>query len=148
MPKHNPEKPGKVLSKADKARMKNLEEFQDMSVESFKYIRECLTAVIPCGYCSVKEDGKVLAPKYDANHNCAKCHGTNFLPDRETRKWANEMVQGRITPAPKAVEMEVDDKRDVDEWAEQMKDASDDALKDLATKLGVTFDEPGQNSGT
>lgn len=146
MAKHSGENPGKVLSKADKQRMKNLEKFDELTPKALKFIGECLEAVIPCSYCNVK-DGVSFAAKLDDAGLCIKCHGKKVLPDHEARKWATEEVMSRTAPKPKSVEMEVDDKRDIDAMVDRTKEISDPALADLAQKLGMVF-EDGPESGS
>lgn len=137
MAKHTADKP-KVLSKQDKTRMKHMASLELLMPKAQKFIEECLDAVRPCSYCRVDGD-KVIVAKRDAEGKCIECHGTNLVPDKESRKWAAEEVASRIVPKPKAVEMEVDDKREVDEWMAAAEAMDDDAVAKLAEQMKITF---------
>ena len=155
MAKHSSDKQGRVLSKAEKERIKNIEKFDELTPKALKFIGECLEAVIPCSYCNIK-DGVIFAAKFDEEGKCIKCHNTKVLPDQEARKWATEEVMSRTAPKPKAMEVEVDDKRNMEDMADKVKDLPDDVVMDLAKRLGVEFEEsiekttsePGQDSTT
>lgn len=129
--------------------MLNLAKFDELTPKALKFIGECLEAVVPCSYCTVK-DGQVSAAKLDEQGNCIKCHGVKVLPDHEARKWATEEVMSRTAPKPKSMELEVEDKRDVDDFAEKTKDIPDSALEELTKQLGMVFEdgsEPGPTTG-
>jgi hypothetical protein len=139
MPKHTADKP-KLVTKNEKARMRHMASLEVLAPKAIKYLEDCLEAVLPCSYCSVDKEGKLLVAKKDTAGCCIKCHGSNILPDHEARRWATDEVTSRVVPKPKAVELEVDDKREVGEWMEKAESLSDDVVQNLAKELGVVFE--------
>lgn len=139
MGRHTAEK-AKVISKQDKSRQRHMASLELLAPKAIRYIEDSLTAVLPCSYCSTK-DGVLQVAKRDENDKCLKCHGTNLLPDHEARKWATEEVAARIVPKPKSVEMELDDKREMEEWAEVADKLPNEKIDELAKMLGMTFSD-------
>jgi hypothetical protein len=103
--------------------------FWGLSKKAFKNIDNALTANMPCSYCN--EQGK--ASKMDDEGKCIKCHGTKLVEDFEKRKWATEEVAKRVSPPPKAVEMQVEQASSVEDLKQQIERAPAEQ-KDAAAK--------------
>lgn len=142
MPKADKKK-SKVLSKDDVAKAKRMARFSELTDKALDYLAACQDAMLPCTYCQATKEGTVYAAKYDAEGKCIKCHGTGLVPDREVRKWATDEITARGNPKPKAIEMEVDDKRDVDEFSEALSNKTDEEIADLAKALNLNIDSNG-----
>ncbi len=50
---------------------------------------------------------------------CAFCDGTGYVPDKDQRNVAFKEAIARLSPAPKSVEMRIDDNRDKEELMKQ-----------------------------
>jgi len=127
----------KVLTNIDKERQRVLRRFFDLDEKALVHIKDSLIATRICSYCN----GEGVATKLDSNRKCLECHGTMQIPDITRRNWATDEVVSRIAPKPKAVEMAVDDKRELLDLTEDLQGKTDKQLKDLANDLGINLGE-------
>lgn len=137
----------KGVTADERRRQAHIERAETLSGKSWDYVAECQKAVLPCSYCSYvrrkdldknaenPDERVVVAAKYDENGSCIKCHGTKVVPDVERQRWAAELIFSRVVPAPKAVELAVDDNKD-ERLAEAAKNLSNEEIDALLKKLG------------
>jgi len=126
-----------IVTNIDKERQRVLKRFFELDEKALLHIKDSLISTRICSYCTIKG----VATKTDKNGKCLECHGTNLIPDVQRRNWATDEVVSRIAPKPKAVEMAVDDKRDLLDLSDDLKNKTDKQLKDLADNLGINFGE-------
>jgi len=136
MPRHAKDQ-AKNDSKEAKLRHEAIEKLRPLTPKWIKHIETSLESVVPCEYCT--KEG--LAAKVDVNGKCLKCHGEQLVPDKSQRNWAAEEVGARLAPKPKAQEIQLDDKREFDELAEKLKNIDDTSMDQLASSLGIVFDD-------
>ena len=126
-----------AINDIDKERHRVLRRFFDLDEKALAHIKDSVVATKICFYCTA--DG--TAAKLDEQKQCLECHGMKVVPDVSRRNWATDEIVSRIAPKPKAVEMAVDDKRDLVGLADDLKDKTDKQLKDLAENLGLNLGE-------
>lgn len=119
--------------KVDKKRQAALEGLYEFWDKARSHIAWSLAATVVCPSCTVR-DGQFFPGKAQTEDGkCAFCGNTGLIPDKTQRNWATDRLTERLAPAPKAVEMTVDDNRkDVKDLEEKTKDLSD---KELNEKL-------------
>lgn len=142
MAKHTPDTKSKKKSSQDLKREENLKKFEELSPKAIKHVKESLDAVLPCSYCD--KDGNAV--KKDAEGKCIKCHGAFIVPDIARRDWAAEEVNSRVAPKPKAVEMTVDDKSDMDEFEKELESRSKEEVDKLFESLNLKSTDDGNSS--
>lgn len=130
MAKHA-ENVNKGVSAYHKAREEVMKQLFQLTTDLYNHIADSLKAVLPCMSCASDNFRK------DAVGECFYCHGAGHVADVKRRDWASDRLIDRIAPAPKAIEMTVDDKRDTDELVDQYKDKRPEELKQLLTRLEV-----------
>lgn len=119
----------KTESQIDKKRKDAIEKFFGLTEKVLKHIEWSIVAEKVCTNCSVNNGVHVPGKAVDAEGKCGFCHGTNVIPDVQQRNWATGEIADRIAPKPKAVEMTVDQKSNVEELEEEMKRLPPDELK-------------------
>lgn len=124
-----------TLNNIDKERQKVLRQFFNLDEPAIAHIKQSLTASRICTYCNSKGE----AAKQDKAKKCLECHGTMQVPDVQRRNWAADEVVSRIAPKPKAVEMVVDEKRDLLEFTTDLQNKSDKEIKEIINDLGISF---------
>ena len=118
-----------LKSKIDQLREKTVEKFFGLSDKMLKHIEWSMAAQVPCTSCSVSEDGVHRPGKAkDEGGKCAQCHGTYLVPDKVQRNWATEQAQPIVAPAPKTVEMSVEQTSSVPELESEVKKLSDEEI--------------------
>src|SRR3990167_5017502 len=75
--------------------------------------------------------------KLNAEGFCAWCAGTGYVPDKDQRNVAFKEALARLSPAPKAVEMRIDDNRDKEELMNLYKGKSKEEVDALLEKLNI-----------
>ena len=120
----------KVESHIDTKRKNAIEKFFGLTDKVLKHIEWSITATKVCVNCTQMNDGTMRPGKaVDSDGKCGFCHGSNVVPDTVQRNWATGEIADRIAPKPKAVEMTVDQKSNVEELEEEMKKLPPDELK-------------------
>lgn len=131
------EKKGVVITDQERDRAKRLRE--GLVEPSYAEVKAALTATKPCGLCLNGEP-----KKKNQEGNCLMCNGSGIIRDHEQRKWAAELVISRADPAPKSVEMKIDDNRDKEKLAEKYANLSKEEVDRLLETLNVTVQ--GENA--
>lgn len=122
----------------DALREKALAKFTGLSEKLYNHVVASFNATKPCMACSIGPDGKHQAGKYkDADGLCAMCHGSYAVPDMQQRNWAAEMAQPIAVPAPKSVEVKVEQKSNLPELAAMIRQLDDKSIKDKLAMLGI-----------
>lgn len=99
---------------------------------SYDEVEAALKALKICDGCTedkVKRKG--------ADGLCIMCKGVGLVRDKDERKWAAVFVLERADPAPKSVEMIVDDHRDKEALIKEMSEKSDEEVDSLLTAMGI-----------
>lgn len=122
----------------DALRERALAKFTGLSEKLYNHVVASFLATKPCMACSIGPDGKHVAGKYkDADGLCAMCHGSYAVPDMQQRNWAAEMAQPIAVPAPKSVEVKVEQKSNLPELLSFVKQMNDSTLTEKLALLGV-----------
>ena len=108
---------------------------------SYDEVETALKAVKICEGCT---EDKVK--RKDANGLCIMCKGTGIVRDKDERKWAAIFVLERADPAPKSVEMIVDDHRDKEALIKEMSEKSDAEVDALLGAMGISVSEGDASS--
>lgn len=133
-------KDDKPMKKAvDKLREEVVQKFFGLSEKLYRHIETSIVATKPCTSCAIGADGAHRPSKPGPDGKCAYCHGTYLVPDTQQRNWATEQAQPIIAPAPKQVDMTVEQTPIVPEIEEKVKKLSDTEVEALISRLGVTF---------
>jgi hypothetical protein len=119
----------------EKERAKVLRQIFGLNEKFFTHLKESAVATQICTYCTI--EGK--AAKTDSDGKCIQCHGTNLVPDMRRRDWAFEEGFGRSMPKPKATEMTIEHRQDLDALKSTLSKKSDKEIAELAEKLEISF---------
>jgi hypothetical protein len=101
---------------------------------SYDEVEAALKAVKICDGCNDKGEIK----RKNAEGQCVLCGGKGLVRDKDERKWAAVFVLERADPAPKSVEMVVEDKRDREKLIEEVSQKSDAEVDALLEQMGVS----------
>lgn len=140
MPSKKEEQP-----KQDKRRAAALDSLYAFWDKAKEHISWSLSATLVCPACTVK-DGVFTPGKAQIDGKCAFCRNTGLMPDKSQRNWATDRLTERLAPAPKAVEMQVDDKRDVKELEAGVKNLSDEQLNEKLRLIDFSGKDDAANS--
>lgn len=127
--------------KLDGLRSKAVEKFFELSDKMIKHITWSMEATIPCPHCSIKDGNHVPGKAIDSNGNCAMCHKTYVIPDKQQRNWAIEQAQPVIAPAPKTIEVNVDQSSNVPELADVAKKLTKEELENRLKIISLSVEE-------
>ena len=130
----------KSQGKIEKLRAEAIERFFNLTDKVLDHIKWSIKADKPCMHCDINGNAKAK----DENNLCAMCHGTKLVPDTIQRNWATDEVITRIAPAPKAVEMSVEQKSIIPELEEEVKKLSKEDLDKQLSALGIIFKETNE----
>lgn len=122
MPSKKEEQP-----KQDKRRAAALDSLYAFWDKAKEHISWSLSATLVCPACTV-QNGVFVPGKAQKDGKCAFCGNTGLMPDKSQRNWATDRLTERLAPAPKAVEMQVEDRRDVKELEKKTSELSDEEL--------------------
>lgn len=128
------EKKGIVIG--DKEREEAKTRRNKLVTPSYDEVEAALKAVKICDGCT---EDKIK--RKDADGLCILCHGKGLIRDKDERKWAAVFVLERADPAPKSVEMIVDDHRDKEKLIEEVAAKTDDEVDALLTQMGIDVKE-------
>lgn len=99
---------------------------------SYDEVEAALKAVKICEGCT---EDKIKRKGPDGL--CIMCKGAGVVRDKDERKWAAVFVLERADPAPKSVEMVVEDKRDREKLIEEVSQKSDAEVDALLSQMGI-----------
>ncbi len=122
----------------DKLREEVVQKFFGLSEKLYKHIETSIQATKPCTSCSIV-NGEHKPTKVGTDGKCAFCHGTYLVPDTQQRNWATEQAQPIIAPAPKQVEMAVEQTSILPEIEEKVKGLDSKAIDEAIKSLGISF---------
>lgn len=136
-----------LKGQVEKLREKTIEKFFGLSDKMLKHIEESMSATKPCVSCAKdpKTGAHLPGKSIDSSGLCAQCHGTYLVPDNPQRNWATEQAQPIIAPAPKTIEMNVEQKSITPELEDAARKLDDESLKQRLAVLEL-MDSP--NVGT
>ena len=150
MAKHaETKKEKRIVTINEKDREHAFNKLKELTNGACAEIKAALEALKPCGFC-LNGDPK----KKDEAGLCVMCAGKNMIRDHEQRKWGAEQVLTRVAPAPKSVEMKVDDSRGIEKLMEDYENKSPEEVDALLAKLRIpvqgevtleAVDEPGKD---
>ena len=69
---------------------------------------------------------------------CAYCDGSGYVADKEQRNMAFKEVIARLSPAPKAVEMKIDDNRDKEELMKKYEGMPKEEVEKLLAQMAIS----------
>lgn len=75
--------------------------------------------------------------KENTEGKCAHCNGEGYVPDKEQRNMAFKEVVARLSPAPKAVEMRIDDNRDKEELMKKYEGMPKEEVERLLAQMDI-----------
>lgn len=122
----------------DKLREDVVQKFFGLSDKLYKHIEASIQATKPCTSCAIV-NGEHRPTKIGTDGKCAYCHGTYLVPDTQQRNWATEQAQPIVAPAPKQVEMAVEQTSSVPEIEEKVKALDTKTIDKAIEALGLTF---------
>ena len=128
----------KVKKAVDKLREEVVQKFFGLSEKLYKHIETSIQATKPCTSCSIV-NGEHKPTKIGVDGKCAFCHGTYLVPDIQQRNWATEQAQPIIAPAPKVVDMAVEQTSNVPELEEKVKAMDSKTIDEALKSLGISF---------
>jgi hypothetical protein len=113
-----------IVAITEKDRSDAYNRLKPLTEKACKEIERALSAVIPCRYC-VGGNVKMPGPK----GKCVMCAGLGMLADHDQRKWGAMEILNRVAPAPKAIEMRLDDSREKEKLIEEYEGKSPAEIK-------------------
>ena len=128
------ENKGGIVSITDKDRSSAYNRIKPLTEKACKEIERALSAVVPCRYClggNVKKAGK--------GGKCIMCNGLELVADHDQRKWGAMEVLNRVAPAPKAIEMRLDDSREKEKLIEEYEGKSPAEIKAALNAIRKTI---------
>lgn len=128
----------RIKDDIEKLRKEAVKQFFGLTPKMYAHIEKSMAATKPCVAC-FKENGEHKPGKaIDVDGKCAMCHGTYLVPDNVQRNWATEMAQPIVAPAPKTVEMSVENTSSVAELEDEAGKLSDSELDKRLKAVGFT----------
>jgi hypothetical protein len=119
----------------EREREKVLRQIFGLNEQFFRHLKESAVATQVCTYCT----NLGTASKTDEAGKCIQCHGTNLIPDMRRRDWAFEEGFGRSMPKPKATEMTIEHRENLDSLKGTLSKKTDKEILELAEKLEISF---------
>lgn len=130
----------KGLTVSDEEREKAKNRRKSLVDPSYDEVEAALKAVKPCSHCTDKEPKR----RNEAG-NCFLCDSKGLMRDHDQRKWAAEFVLSRADPAPKSVEMVIDDHRDKEAILKSLSDLPESKVDELLKQMDIPVQgEPGE----
>ena len=118
------EKTNSVNHINEKDRKRAYEKIKELTDQACDELERCINATKPCNFCVGG------TPKKTNNSGkCLLCDGVGLVPDNDTRKGAREDILSRVAPAPKNIEMKVDDKRETEELVKRWEEKSPEDVR-------------------
>ena len=68
---------------------------------------------------------------------CAFCNGEGYVPDKDQRNMAFKEVVARLSPAPKSVEMKIDDNRDKEDLMKKYENMPKEEVERLMAQMDI-----------
>lgn len=128
-------------------RKQAIKQFFGLTPKIYAHIESSMVATRPCQACFVEADGTSKPGKAkDADGKCAMCHGTFLVPDYGQRNWATEQAQPIVAPAPKTVEMSVENTSSIPELEEKAASLTDEQLQQKLEVLNLDVASNGRGN--
>lgn len=144
MAAHRDKEKKRIDNHSAEVRKDLFKKLEPLSDRWIAHLSESLLAVVPCSYCTIKNEVKddttivtISAPKYDDAGQCLKCHGRKVLPDQAQRNWAADEIGNRLAPAPKTIEEPEDDVKQLSDFAKSLEGKSDAEIEELRKTIGL-----------